>query len=332
MSEVLQREEHHPLRGSNGHPIKIALLLPWVGELPWYYGLFEASVRWAGIDLVLIHESTDYFRKRAERALGVTVGLKDGYKLCDLKPMYGRIFAEELTGYDYWAFGDCDVIFGRKMGEWIRRVTSEGWDVACVRKEWTSGPFTLMRNCEKVNTLFERSAKWRDVVASPRHIAFDELGPNWFLRYIYGGIQLKRLRTESDCFANVMWNAKDVRFLHEDVLCEDGLSKSVARMDIHGRLAIDGDEIPAFHMIGVKTKLSFCGPLLAAKDVGEYSLSRFGYHTGIGEMPRCLKVARKMVGASRFFCRWLRGYTVERKRVRRVIHRVLLRSPTWWKS
>ena len=34
------------------------------------------------------------------------------YKLCGCKPFYGVIHKEELRGYDYWGFGDIDLIYG----------------------------------------------------------------------------------------------------------------------------------------------------------------------------------------------------------------------------
>src|SRR5690606_1471186 len=38
------------------------------------------------------------------------------YKLCDLKPALGLIHREELASFDFWAFGDIDVIYGDIRG------------------------------------------------------------------------------------------------------------------------------------------------------------------------------------------------------------------------
>ncbi len=205
--------------------VSIKLILPWVGELPWYWPLFESSVKNAGVVLALVRGDCGYFRRRIEGALPEVgrCGLENGYKLCDFRPMFGRIFAEEIGDADYWAFGDCDLIYGRGMGEWLRRMVADDVDVACVRKDWTSGPFTLMKNCDRVNSLFERAANWREVARTPAHCGFDELGHNWLLRYRHGGESYDELRRKGN-FAGIMWDAKDVRFVHEDVLCEDGRS------------------------------------------------------------------------------------------------------------
>jgi hypothetical protein len=59
------------------------------------------------------HAATlDYVSGLIREKLGWTVSLTRPYKLCDLKPFYGLLFEEYLTGYEYWGFGDTDVIYG----------------------------------------------------------------------------------------------------------------------------------------------------------------------------------------------------------------------------
>lgn len=41
------------------------------------------------------------------------ISLERPYKLCDFRPAFGEIFADELAGYDFWGHSDLDVIFGR---------------------------------------------------------------------------------------------------------------------------------------------------------------------------------------------------------------------------
>lgn len=310
---------------------RVALILPWAGPLPWYYGLFEASVKNAGLDLILIHESVSYFKERAEKALNTPVGLTAGYKLCDLKPLLGKIFAAELAGYDYWAFGDCDVVYGRKMADWIRMVTDGNWDVATTRTDWVTGAFTLMRNCEKVNSLYERSPSWRAIVADPQNHAFDEQGyMNWSVEVRRGVTTLEEQRRTHDSFGSVVWAATDVRFLHEEVMCENGVGcGECVRMAADGELTYDGREICAFHMFDAKQLLSFRRPCLSASEVGAYTLAAGGYFPG-AKISRAVTYWRKMVGTLGFACDWLVGKASARQRVHRVIRRVVLRRERWW--
>lgn len=52
----------------------------------------------------------------AREKLKLPINLTRAYKLCDLKPFYGMIFADWLNGYEYWGFGDTDVIYGDVAG------------------------------------------------------------------------------------------------------------------------------------------------------------------------------------------------------------------------
>lgn len=48
----------------------------------------------------------------ASNALSSPVCISSAKKLCDLRPIYGEIFRKYLVGYDYWGYGDIDVIYG----------------------------------------------------------------------------------------------------------------------------------------------------------------------------------------------------------------------------
>jgi hypothetical protein len=41
------------------------------------------------------------------------ISLERPYKLCDFRPAFGEIFAEELAGFDFWGHSDLDLIFGQ---------------------------------------------------------------------------------------------------------------------------------------------------------------------------------------------------------------------------
>ena len=125
--------------------MKAALILPWYGKLPWYWPLFEKSAQRMCFDVIVVAEhgfsvhgrnfrvaemSLDELRARAESALGCKVRLDSGYKVCDLRPMFGIVFADLLSDYDYWAYGDCDVIYGMGMTDFVRKAMIGGWDVA----------------------------------------------------------------------------------------------------------------------------------------------------------------------------------------------------------
>ena len=325
--------------------MRVAMILPWYGAKPWYWPLFEASAKRIGMDVIVVAEkgfrvkernfrvvemSLDEVRRRAEKALGTGVNLTRGYKLCDLRPMYGVVFADILKDYDYWAYGDCDVIYGRKFNDFLAKVADGDWDVATVQSKWLSGPFTMLKNVPKINTLFERARDWRKTLGCSDNQIFDELGENWFQKYCFGGVPLDDLYKRDWTFGSVVWNAPDIRFLHEDVICEDQLKRGVVRMHANGVLMFDTREIGMFHYIAAKTSPAFTGLMLPGEYADEYMLTRNGY------LPAGNGILRAAVAAGHFARGWcafawklVSGDVSARAQVRRWLRRRLGRAD-WW--
>lgn len=49
---------------------------------------------------------------RASLVLGFEVTLPNPYKLCDFRPLYGKLFHTELQQYEYWGHNDMDMVYG----------------------------------------------------------------------------------------------------------------------------------------------------------------------------------------------------------------------------
>ena len=325
--------------------MRVAMILPWYGAKPWYWPLFEASARRIGMDVIVVAEkgfrvkdrnfrvvemSLDEVRRRAEKVLGTGVNLTRGYKLCDLRPMYGVVFADILKDYDYWAYGDCDVIYGRKFNDFLAKVADGDWDVATVQSKWLSGPFTMLKNVPKINTLFERARDWRKTLGCSDNQIFDELGENWFQMYCFGGVPLDDLYKRDWTFGSVVWNATDIRFLHEDVICEDQLKRGVVRMHANGVLMFDTREIGMFHYIAAKTSPAFTGLMLPGEYADEYMLTRNGYlPAGNGFLRAAVAVGHFVRGWCAFAWKLVSGDVSARAQVRRWLRRRLGRAD-WW--
>ena len=63
--------------------------------------------------------------KRIWSLFDFEISLERPYKLCDFRPAFGEIFADELAGYDFWGHSDLDLIFGQirehLLGHGLRR-------------------------------------------------------------------------------------------------------------------------------------------------------------------------------------------------------------------
>ena len=143
----------------------ILIFIPYFGTLPevfpfWYNSalnnpdvdfLFITDCDIKEAPNIKVRKSTlEKEKERFEKALGMEICLPNAYKLCDFKAAYGFIYADEREGYDFWGFGDIDLVYGRIRDYFTEDVLARydmisGW-----------GHLTLYRNCEFCNTFFMR--------------------------------------------------------------------------------------------------------------------------------------------------------------------------------
>lgn len=124
---------------------------------------------------VEVHYTTlEEIHKFIENRLGTKVALNKAYKFCDLKPLYGDIFSQYLSGYDYWGYCDIsDEIYG-SLSDFTNDDTVKGFD-----KVMYLGHMTLYRNNPEVNSRYKITTRskvdYRDILASEDNFAFDEI-------------------------------------------------------------------------------------------------------------------------------------------------------------
>ena len=98
--------------------------------------------------------------------------LRSGYKVCDFRPLIAELFPELISNYQYWGFGDFDVlcgdilsVVGDKLGKFD--YVSTGW-------EGESGPLAFLLNSEKVNTLWRSISGIHSKLNETEYIGIDE--------------------------------------------------------------------------------------------------------------------------------------------------------------
>lgn len=169
---------------------RIRIVIPYFGILPppfrfwWQSALANPTVDFLFVtdcgelqteqNIEVVHMSFDECRALVNSKMDMEVALRRPYKLCDLRPCYGVIFADWLQGYDYWAFGDIDLIYGN-----IRRFFT---DEVLDRYPYISGfgHLTLVRNTDEWNNFFRQRVDgcqyWEDVMSTEKNCIFDEYG------------------------------------------------------------------------------------------------------------------------------------------------------------
>lgn len=171
------------------------------GKWPEWFPLFLETCRWnptvnwlfhtdcpvveTHIDNVAFqHMTYEAYVDHVNRKLNVRFHPKSNYKLCDLRPMYGVLWEEDIRGFDFFGYGDLDVVYGNIRDFYTSEVLEN--DVISTHEWCLSGHLCLLRNCEPVKLAFERIPGWKSMLELDVHARLDEdyfidafVGSNW---------------------------------------------------------------------------------------------------------------------------------------------------------
>lgn len=109
-------------------------------------------------------------KDRASYLLGYQCEVEKPYKLCDLRPLYGLLFKEDIFTYDFWGHCDLDLIFGN-INTFLPKEIFTQYD-----KVLTCGHFSLYRNDDHVNGIILGAVKgnYSFVYKTKENCLFDE--------------------------------------------------------------------------------------------------------------------------------------------------------------
>jgi hypothetical protein len=115
---------------------------------------------------------TDYCRHVSE-SLKIEFNPDSPYKLCDLRPFYGCIYQDILKEYEFWGFGDIDVIWG-DIVKFYTNKKLDNYDVFSTHNDRLSGHFCLLRNNEKYQKLCFEISDWKMKLEDKTNYILDE--------------------------------------------------------------------------------------------------------------------------------------------------------------
>ncbi len=274
------------MHGAKG---KALLIIPYFGKFgPWFPIYLRSLAKQNTLDLLLITDAdlTDLpgnvrllkgtlsdLQAMAEEKLGTKVSLPTARYLCDLKPAYGRLFDTYLEGYEYWAFGDEDVIYG-DLDRILRPLLDGRTDVLTADSKGTLGHLTVLRNTKKLRNLVFEDEKYFEVLAGEDFWAYDEWSwtrsvenPSSFTKTVRNAEQRGEI--------SVLWQAYKIR---GDVPWPgDGM-----RYDGKSLHSLDGNQIAYFHWGRAKHKYLkykrlFTFPTVEEAE-GGFAYDRFGFY------------------------------------------------------
>lgn len=167
----------------------IGMLLTWFGCWPAWMRFFLAScrenpsVQWFIIsdcdepqdlpcNVAIVRRSFEEYRADIQARLGIACHWDKPYKLCDMKPAMAYLHPDLVEGFDFWGFGDLDVIYGDIRAIYTVDVLRN--DLISSHETITAGHLTLVRNADRLNASFKRIRGWKALLGRSEHRGFDE--------------------------------------------------------------------------------------------------------------------------------------------------------------
>ncbi|MFB0935234.1 MAG: hypothetical protein QMB52_05640 [Propionivibrio sp.] len=183
-------DHHRKSPGACATEPTICFVIPYFGKWPFWFPFFLESCRanpsidWllhtdCGIpgntpaNVKIVETTFASYCQRVSDALGIAFEPTNPYKLCDLKPALGYIHRDELGAFDFWAFGDIDLVYGNLRSYFTANRLSR-YDVYSTHKRRISGHCCLLRNIPLMREAFMHVPHWKRLLSSPEHVAFDE--------------------------------------------------------------------------------------------------------------------------------------------------------------
>ena len=167
---------------------KIVLIFPYFGILPPQYPAWRATaLRNPTIDFlfytdadvepaenIIVHKMPfSDFQKIVQDAFDFQIALNRPYKLCEFKQAYGYVLKDYIQGYDFWGYGDLDLVYGN-----IRAFLTDSVLEHKFLLGW--GHLTLLHNDEDANTYFMKPVtgyqNYQDAFTTTKITYFDEYG------------------------------------------------------------------------------------------------------------------------------------------------------------
>ena len=164
----------------------IVIIFPYFGKLPVQYKMWrESALRNPSVDFmfftdadiepaknIIVYEMNFCtFHHIVQEAFDFPITLDRPYKLCEYKQAYGYILQKYIPKYDFWGFGDIDLVYGDIRhfitDEVLNKKFILGW-----------GHLTIMRNDEDTNTYFMKQIpgfqNYQDAFTTSKITFFDE--------------------------------------------------------------------------------------------------------------------------------------------------------------
>lgn len=170
---------------------KVAQVIPYFGKWPeWIELYFYSCGRNPMVDFIFYtdcslpqhrykntifrHCSYDDYCQIVSECLGIDYHCRQSYKLTDLKPFLGFIHKDDFKEYDFWGFGDLDLVYGN-LGMMLNESNLNHYDVITTHNYHIAGHCCFFRNTEYYRNLCFNIKDWKQKLIDEKPLSMDEL-------------------------------------------------------------------------------------------------------------------------------------------------------------
>ncbi len=279
--------------------MRIAIVIPYFGKWTSYFNIYLKGCEgnpWLDVlfftDCPIpakhpanVHFFTSTLKETSDlitQKTGANVDLKFAYKLCDLKPFYGKVYEDFLKRYAYWGYSDIDLFYGNLEPFIFPRIKA-GFDILSSRVATVCGSFTILKNSPAVCNLYQQIPNFSALLQSDKCEALDETC--WSDLSWKGESKLKLPKAS---FTYIAANADEngsvkVSFTN---ICREHVGGDEKLVYENHHVKVKDEEYAYFHYIHNKTKAEFKFPdwqnvpdKFYVTSTGFYTSTQFRFYT-----------------------------------------------------
>lgn len=168
----------------------ICMIIPYFGREPEWFNLYLYSCsKQDNVDFYyytdclkpvkqypnthFIYLSYDKYCQIVSQRLNISFHPAYTYKLADLKPFLAIVHEEIISKYDWWSFGDLDLIFG-DIGLLMNVENMSRYDVITSHADRIAGHFTAIRTKSDYTDLILSCKNWKLLMQKEETLGVDE--------------------------------------------------------------------------------------------------------------------------------------------------------------
>ena len=164
------------------------VLIAHFGPLPEWFEVWRHTAKLnPGVDFHVVQEtiagSSDgnvFFHKmslaecnRLPLLMAERCEIKNPYKFCDYRPLIAELFPGVTSKYEYWGWGDLDVIYGDILSV-VGTSFDQKFDYVSTGWKGESGPLGFLRNRQEINRLWRTLPDVHSKLNDTKYVRIDE--------------------------------------------------------------------------------------------------------------------------------------------------------------